>query len=279
MANLQRCKPLLGTFVSISINSVSMNEATLIDLCDDAFAEIERIQNTMSFHDINSELSHINREAFKKPYPLSTDMHHIITTALSLSAATEGYYDITITPELIHRRILPAHKNFSSDPSANWQDVFIHQEEIRFHKKLLLDLGGIAKGYAVDKAFDAISHEVDNLCINAGGDCRIKQWRKTTTAIKASDRKGKKHLIHTPMKNSAIATSSNYYTKDCIINPKTKAAFQPHHSATVFANECIMADALTKIALLKPSSLSQFINHGVSAYTANHKGQMVNLPS
>ena len=281
MSQISRCKPLLGTYVVIRAEA-PMSQSALVGLCDEAFATIELIQRLMSFHDTNSELSFLNREAALRPCPLSSQMHRIIETALNLSKATQGQYDISIAPQLIEHGLLPKHAGMANQYSGTWQDIVLTSQRIYFRKPMLLDLGGIAKGYAVDCAFDQIAHKVDNLIVNAGGDCRIKRWQDAEIAIRARDRKGYQHLINAPMQNAAVASSVHAHNETTLVSPRCKSIVGKPHSATVFADDCMTADAVTKIALLNPAFLGQLrqshqINQNVIALTANVLGQLVSI--
>lgn len=281
MPQISRCKPLLGTYVVIRVEApVSQN--ALMGLCDEAFAKIELIQRLMSFHDTNSELSFLNREASHRPCPLSSQMHRIIDTALNLSKATQGQYDISIAPQLVANGLLPKHADMASRYFGNWQDIVLTSQQIYFRSPMLLDLGGIAKGYAVDCAFDQIAHKVDNLVINAGGDCRVKRWQDTEIAIKGTDLKGYQYLVKAPMQNAAVATSVHDHNRTTLVSPRCKSLVKKPYSATVFAEDCMTADAVTKIALLNPTLLSKLtqshqLKQNVIALSTSTLGQLLSM--
>ena len=280
MSQISRCKPLLGTYVVIRAEA-PMSQSALVGLCDEAFATIELIQRLMSFY-IRAANYRSSIERPPSVCPLSSQMHRIIETALNLSKAAQGRYDISIAPQLIEHGLLPKHAGMANQYSGTWQDIVLTSQRIYFRKPMLLDLGGIAKGYAVDCAFDQIAHKVDNLIVNAGGDCRIKRWQDAEIAIKARDRKGYQHLINAPMQNAAVASSVHAHNETTLVSPRCKSIVGKPHSATVFADDCMTADAVTKIALLNPAFLGQLrqshqINQNVIALTANVRGQLVSI--
>ena len=80
--HIKRCKPLLGTYVEVSVSSES-DDNTLLDITEYVFSEIQRIENLMSFHNPDSELSYLNREAYRHSCPISKDMEEVLTAALS----------------------------------------------------------------------------------------------------------------------------------------------------------------------------------------------------
>ena len=277
--HIKRCKPLLGTYVEVSVLSENNNNNTLIDLSECVFSEIQRIENLMSFHDLDSELSYINREAYNYPCSISKDMEEVLLAALNLSKVTNGIYDISIAPSLVRNGILPD-QSIDVDDRANWQDISIANGKISFKRKLLIDLGGIAKGYAVDRALCLVEDQVKNITVNAGGDLRIKEWSGESVGIKASDTKGSNSLVFVPMHQAALATSSNYYmdvNKSAIVDPFTKKELKDKKSISVFASSCMLADALTKVAFLDITLIPIFKPLGVKVISIDESGNVQDL--
>ena len=276
--HLKRCKPLLGTYVEVTVTSES-DDNTLLDITEAVFSEIHRIENLMSFHNPDSELSYLNREAYRHPCPISQDMEQVLTTALNLSKKTNGIYDITTASSLVRNGLLP--NNFPGvDEQANWQDVSIVNGSISFDRKVLLDLGGIAKGYAVDRALRRVENQVENITVNAGGDLRMKEWSGESVGIKASNTKGLKSMICVPMYQAAVATSANYYmdnNKFSIIHPRTKKATKDKKSISVFASSCMLADALTKVAFLDTNFKAVINSFGAKAIFLDESGNINDL--
>ncbi len=276
--HIKRCKPLLGTYVEVSVLSESDDKA-LLSITEDVFSEIQRIEDLMSFHSPDSELSFINKEAYKHSCSISKEMEEVLTVALNLSVITNGVYDISIAPTLVKNGLLPDH-SLDIDEQANWQDVSIANGNIRFKRKLLLDLGGIAKGYAVDKALCLVENRVKNITINAGGDLRMKKWQGKTVGIKTSNTKGLKSIISMPMHQAAVATSNNSYmdsNQSSIVHPFTKKTVKDKKSISVFASSCMLADALTKVAFLS-ANLKPFINStNTKAISVDENGNIQNL--
>ena len=247
---IKRSKPLLGTYVSVEL-AADLDTNTLMDISNKVFIEIEQIQQSMSFHDPESELSFINSEAAICPCLISADLSAVLETAIHLSAVTDGRYDISIAPELIRGGLLPDSGQLVHD-AASWRDIHLDNNLIQFDKPLLIDLGGIAKGYAVDKAYMAVCDQVDNLVINAGGDLRVKHWQEESVGIKSPDL-NRHQLVTVTMAESAIATTAAYYHgngQQSIIDPDTREPLDDPRSISVFAPSCMLADALTKVVLL-----------------------------
>jgi len=252
METLNRCKPLLGTYVDICLSG-EMSKSRLMDLSSMLFSEFEKIQTLMSFHSPDSELSIINRKAYQQPCKLSNHTYKVIEQALQLSAASDGLFDISIAPKLVAQQLLPDH-GIPSHHSASWKDISLVDNCIKFAKPLLIDLGGIAKGYAVDQAFSLLASEPLNIVINAGGDLRISHWQGKTVSIQVDGENGA--LREIPMANSAVATSANYYTENGypIICPLTQSTVIDNKVVSVFAPNCMLADALSKVVFINSSN-------------------------
>ena len=214
----------------------------------------------MSFHDAESELTRINRYAAREPVPVSLETKFVLEQALWLSEKTDGLFDITVAPKLVASKALPNH-NFDLSPTGTWRDIIITDNEVRFTKPLLVDLGGIAKGYAVDQAINAVDDSI-NITVNAGGDLRMRPWRGNQVEVR-HPRSPHSESIQIQMKNRAVATSATYYSENgvVIVSKEPSASINPNEniSVSVFAKDCLLADALTKVAYLNPHVIKKSI--------------------
>lgn len=250
----RRCRPLLGTFVEIK--AAGLDHDALARAVDDAFGQIERIQSLMSVHDHASEISRVNTEAFLRPVKVSDETFAVLERGLDLARASAGAFDFTIAPMLAKWGLLPAHLRRRAP--GNWHDVVLRPgNRVRFARPLAIDLGGIAKGFAVDTAIASLrATKATSASVNAGGDLRV--FGPDESRI---------HLRHPisaqPMsnpislRNSALATSSPCFTRrqwrgrtiSHLINPVDRRAITENLSVSVRARECWLADALTKVVL------------------------------
>ena len=257
MSSLARCQPNLGTYVEISVSG-DVSEDELISASNAAFLKIDLIQSLMSFHDEESELTRVNRYAAREPVPISLETKFVLEQALRLSEKTNGLFDITVAPKLVASKALPNH-NFDLSPTGTWRDIILIDNEVRFTKPLLLDLGGIAKGYAVDQAINAVDDSI-NITVNAGGDLRMRPWRGNQVEVR-HPRSPHSESIQIQMKNRAVATSATYYSENgvLIVSKEPSASINPNEniSVSVFAKDCLLADALTKVAYLDPDMIKK----------------------
>ncbi|WP_441002858.1 FAD:protein FMN transferase [Pseudocolwellia agarivorans] len=262
---LERCKTLLGTFVEIELKG-AVDDDELIALSNSLFDEIERIHNLFSFHSELSEISALNRQALdlanraeddEKPLTLtvSEDLNKVLSLALQLNQFTRGLYDITVAPSLILNEQLPNHlaltlvNRHCTLSLGNSSHITCEDGEVTITKPLCIDLGGIAKGYAVDCALKKVPEHI--FCrINAGGDLAINQWKNEEVAVKYNKRGSALRTVK--MQNRALATSGNYLRekKSAFVNPLTGKHIKFKGSMSVFSADVMLSDALTKAMIL-----------------------------
>jgi FAD:protein FMN transferase len=250
-SSIRRCQPLLGTFVEVSLEGPRA-QAELISLGNEVFAEFRRLDGLLSFHREDSELSQINLLAARAPHAISDDLREVLREALWLGALSNGAFDVTIAPALIARGALPD-RGLSAAAEADWRDIELCGNSVRFARPLVIDLGGIAKGYAVDRAIALIPADV-RACINAGGDLRMSHWRQGHCAVRVPG-SPLRATLSLPMRNAAVASSIGCPGEHLgmIIDPRERRPVGDSRSYSVFAASAMRADALTKIACLLPS--------------------------
>lgn len=270
MKQIHRCQPLLGTFVELSLQA-DETEDYLLQLSQVVFAEIRRIHHMMSFHDVDSALTYINTHAYQHNCIISPDLQAVLALAISLSEKTKGSFDISVAPKLVQKNLLPDY-HLDIDPTANWENIQLDKDHVRFSKKLQLDLGGIAKGYAVDRGLSLIPEHVRGI-INAGGDVGMTHWQEET--IEVRDPLNHQQSFHAiKMRAPAVATSAGYFNEDgevAIMHP-TKTDKALPLSATVFANTVMLADALTKVVFLQQDCTALLQGYSAQAFYVDGDG-------
>lgn len=258
MNQVSRCQPLLGTYVDITISGEA-SEETLHSLCNDAYEAIFQVQELLSFHDPESQLSKINNLPVNTPLAIHPWTFEVLETALQISDLTQGVYDVTIGSTMVRKNLLPnIHKTQLTD-QGNWQDIHLKKSDltIQLDRPVTIDLGGIAKGFAVDKALTSIkSAQLKQAIINAGGDIKMLHPEGETIHIRAASGSNltDHDFIKQPMLDHAVATSSNTFAPNhepsYIIDPRNHECIIDSRSISIFAPDCITADALTKAAFL-----------------------------
>ena len=250
-----RCKPLLGTFVEISIKQDEGQVAI-----DNAFSAIQKVHNLMGFHNPQSELSHINEQAHLEAVEIHPWTAQIMKIAKEIHIASNGLFDCGIGHRLVEAGLLPRHITFTNHELGGINDIrFLAPDLIQSTRPVCLDLGGIAKGYAVDMAVRVLLSEgISSGSVNAGGDLRV--FGTTSFPIQVRNPESPEELIEIgALENGAIATSSLYFAKrdhqqSHIINPLTQNPSEIYveilGSYSIVAKECVYADALTKVLAL-----------------------------
>jgi FAD:protein FMN transferase len=259
--NVCRARPLLGTFVEI--RSAGATRAATEQAIDAAFAVIDKIHRLMSFHDPDSDVGWLNREACKRNVAVDPWTYRVLETALALHHRSRGVFDIAVAPALQRLGLLPCHgPHIGGEPAgAATSDAIalLPGYHVRFrHSGLRIDLGGIAKGFAVDRAIDSL-RESDQSCglVNAGGDLATFGASAETIHIRDPRSPGGS-LCQVAIANAALASSAHLFdpmeSEDAsfssTIDPATQRPAAEIAGATVRASSCMVADALTKIVMI-----------------------------
>jgi thiamine biosynthesis lipoprotein len=253
---VERARPLLGTQVNIRIEGLAEGEAHKV--IDQSFDAAATVHSLMSFHEPQSELSALNREASRKAVAVSQPTYDVLRYGLDIAAASQGGFDMAVAAQLVAWGFLPRPDGDQEpDPQASWRDIeLLGENRVRFHRPLWIDLGGIAKGYAVDCAVEkAMSLGAVQCSVNAGGDLRVAGPRQERVLLR-TDAPGDTVPV-LDIENGSIASSSGRKH----LKPFQGIQVGPHlHGAqrtpvgidsfvSVVAERCITADALTKVVL------------------------------
>ena len=273
---LTRCKPLLGTFVEISIDHDDDFNAI-----EHAFNAITKIQELMGFHQPKSELNRINRHAHTQAVDVHPWTAQVLRIAKEIHRHSHGLFNCGIGHRLVAAGLLPRHIDYSNHKLGGIEDIcFLTPELITAYRPVCLDLGGIAKGFAVDMAVKIlISEGITSGIVNAGGDLRVFGTHPKCVCIR--NPKMPSQLIEIGnLQNAAIATSGLYFTNrdqavSHLINPlatdEAEIHLQTTGSYSIVAKECIYADALTKVL-----AISKQFNHPCFA---QFSAQAIQIPS
>ena len=259
-----RCKPLLGTFVEISTE----DEGHFLRAVELAFVAIGKVQSLMGFHDPESELSQINARSHLEPIRIHSWTAEVLAIAKKIHIESQGIFNCGIGHRLVEAGLLPRHTSLNDHSFGGIEDIrFIEPNLVQSKLPLCIDLGGIAKGYAVDKAVEALQAAgVPFGSVNAGGDMRV--FGDEAQDIQVRNPSKPLELIQIgSMKAGAIATSSLYFakrdadTKSYIVNPLNQEHIEFSESYSVIANECVYADALTKVVSISGDTQHPCLSH------------------
>lgn len=268
----KRHRLLMGTLVEISV--VERDEDEVAAAIDDAFAEMKRIEGLMSRWIAESEVSKINGLAAIRPTRVSPEVLKVIRRAGEISKASGGYFDISIGGLLDlwgfegdGGRVPGKNEVDEALCSVGYKgihvDVTASSVELR-RKGMRIDLGGIAKGYAVDRAFEVLaSRGYGNLIVNAGGDMRVGGKKpKGPWIIGIQDPRDRSRMLATlDASDVCVATSGDYeryFTVEGkryhhLLDPFTGFPARGCRSVTILAKDALSADALaTAVFVMGP---------------------------
>jgi FAD:protein FMN transferase len=320
-ASIRRARPLLGTFVEIAVAGAAPEamEAAV----EAAFDAASAVHGLMSFHEAGSDVSRLNREAAAHPVRVHAWTFEVLGAAMGLHRRSEGAFDICVAPALQRLGLLPATSDPGtpcprdgrppSPPSSGGEGrgeggvrqgqtpgtrddriQLLRGNQVRFaDPSVKIDLGGIAKGYAVDCAVDALQrHGIPDGLVNAGGDLRAFGPRSHMIDIR-DPRRPERTLLRVALGNGALASSAGRFdpmqSRDAlasaVIDPVTGMPAQAVAGATVCAPRCIIADALTKVVMNAGEDAGTVLehygadalfvtSHGAAHMTANWKNEV-----
>jgi len=262
-----RVETIMGTFVEVKVNVEKRSVEEADGAINAAFEAVRHVDSLVSAYRDDSEVSRINRDAAKQPVVVSPETAEVIAKALETSRKTGGAFDITVQPLLQlwgfakgRQKVVPPQEQIAKMlQSVGYTLVQFDpvKREIKLQEGMGIDLGGIAKGYAVDRAVKAlVQHGIDSAIVNAGGDMyclggktRGKGWR-----VGVADPVEKANVLgYVELSDRAVVTSGDYQNffvsngvrYSHILDPRTgHPCTHGPHSVTVIAKTCTDADAL-----------------------------------
>jgi FAD:protein FMN transferase len=264
---LDRHEAIMGTNIDVELwheDPVKGNAAI-----DAVMDEMRRIDTLMSHYKPQSELSQINARAFQEPVVVDKELFDLIKESTHFSEITEGAFDITYASVGylydFRKHVRPTEQQIEAAlPSVNWHNLLLDEKQhsVRFeHSGMRIDLGGIAKGYAVDRGIGILqARGVQHAVVTAGGDTRIigdRFGRPWVVGIRHPDDKSKV-ITRIPLVDTAMSTSGDYerffdengVRYHHIIDPKTGHSASKVRSATILGPTAMQTDGLSKTAFV-----------------------------
>lgn len=256
----EQTRELMGTFVTITV--YHENEEKAEKAIEAAFKEIERVENLLSNFKNTSEVYLLNKDG--EIDDASNELIYVLGKSLRYGDLSNGAFDITVQPILdLYEHTFKDLKRAPTDEeiketlsSVAYENIFIKNRHVEFTKQnMKITLGGIAKGYAVDRAIEILQKRgIKHALVNAGGNMRaIGNKGNEDWQIALQDPRNKNDYITIiPLNNKSISTSGDYerYFEDTkkfhhIINPKTGYSATELISVTIIIDKAIDADALS----------------------------------
>jgi thiamine biosynthesis lipoprotein len=261
---IARAQIWLGTLVEIALPASDAGEARFAA----AFGAIAHIHRKMSAHDRASDVARIAREAHARTIAVDTHTYAVLELALSLARETDGAFDPTVASAAMDGGDAPAQRAAAGGGFAHAL-ILEGDNRVRTTAPIALDLGGIAKGYAVDRAIAALlESDAGGGIVNAGGDLRAfgsAGWVPVRIRH-PSDPALAVHLFD--VRDVAVATSADYFrTEGALLDPRTRRRRPFGASVTVAAPSCAVADALTKVVAGDSARAAETLaRHGAHAF-------------
>ena len=262
----------MGTTYRIVINSKDSIDINLKSQIDSILLDFNQ---SMSTYIDDSQISIFNKMNKGEYLSISDDFYHVLEKSLMYYNASKGLFDITIDP--IYKIWGFRGSNYISEPTQIQIDSvlsFVGMNHIEIsnssvsksHSKARINLGAIAKGYAVDIISNHLisNNHLEHL-VEIGGEIKVHTNRDYTWSVGIQNPKKLYNVIEKiNIKNNSIATSGNYFNyreyldsksiKTHIINPITGYPLEVIDgrisSATVISKDCIDADAIATILML-----------------------------
>jgi FAD:protein FMN transferase len=267
-------REVMGTFVNIV--SVAPDSKTANASIEAAFLELVRIDEMMSDYKPASPLSQINKNAFKEPVAASREIMEVLSIAKKYSKLSGGAFDITIGPVVDLWRnsqkqgVKPTDEELAkAKAKVGYKKLILNESDntVRFAVEgMRLDLGAVAKGYAIDSAVRVMKNSgaVAGF-VDVGGDVLtfgVPPKPKKHWLIGLQDpTKENSLLLVLKINDMAIATSGDYQRYEeidgkkysHIKDPKTSQAAKALRSVTVIAPTAVVADILaTMVSVMGP---------------------------
>ena len=263
-------RPLLGTYVRISVHGAPTEIcATAVNAAFDAIA---RVQQRMSAFEPASDLGRIRHLAHREPVTVHPWTQEVLRLAQSLHAHSDGLFDPGVAPQLAQWGLLPRSVNGAAASSIT--QLTLQDGQVRSAGPCHLDLGGIAKGFAVDRAIEALqAHGITCASVNAGGDLRVIGPEPEPIYLRQSH--SAPPVLAGLLQDGACATSAIHFSQQrhagqtisALVHPQHRQAVQSLDSFSVIAPLCAVADALTKVlALARQNTLPCFAHFGAQAF-------------
>ncbi len=271
---------IMGTRITVELWADDKDKAE--QAIDAVLDEMRHVDESMSTYKPTSEVSQVNAKAADGPMHISKELFDLLVTAKEYSEITDGAFDITYASVGymydFRRHIHPDEAQINKAlPAVNFRHVLLDakQQTVKFSQKgVRIDLGGIAKGYSVDRGIEVLkSRGFTRMYVSAGGDSRIvgDRFGKPWMVGIRDPRRGEGEVItRIPLVDAAISTSGDYerfFEEDGvryhhIIDPHTGHSASKVRSATIIGPYATRTDGLSKTAfVLGPEKAMEIYNH------------------
>lgn len=291
---IEDTQPIMGTRVHAEV--WSEDAALGRQAVADVMAEMERINQLMSPYIETSELSVLNANAFRRPVPTSRELMNLLARSEQLAKRTGGAFDITYASighsyDYRSGERPSAGEISASLPAIDYRNVLLDWDAltVRFTRPgVSIDLGGIAKGHAVDRAISILrARGFEHASVSAGGDSRIlgdRRGKPWVVGVRDPDDETSMKAV-LPLSDVAVSTSGDYeryFDEDGvryhhILDPNTGDSARGVRSVTILGPDATTTDGLsTSVFVLGLEKGLALINElpGVDAIIVDPEGRL-----
>jgi len=291
----KKTMPLLDTIVSITVVADSKEAAE--QAIEKAFAEISRFGDLINFYSDKSELAEINRNAGAHAVKVSPETLDIIEKAVFTADKSGGAFDPTLGPvvklwDFLNKKKPTEIEIAHALPLVNYKDILIARTDATVflkRKGMMIDLGGIAKGYAADLAVESLKTEgILSGLVSIAGDIRTFGMKPDKNpwiiGIKNPRQTGEKDEIVAKIRliDKAISTSGDYERYFIaenkryhhLLDPKTGMPASGCRSVSIVTDKAANTDAFsTAVFILGPEKGMKLVEEmGMDAMIIDSSG-------
>jgi thiamine biosynthesis lipoprotein len=240
----------------------------------------------MSFHEAGSDLDRLHCARIGDRISIDARTHEVLGWSARIASASGGLFDPTIAARQVASGLLPRPASaWSPHAAADWRDVeLLASHGVRLARPLWIDLGGIAKGYAVDRAVEILAGAgASQVCVNAGGDLRLAGARAESIHVRTPSgvcADASVELIDGALATSAESASrrdARCTTSASRMHGRARRALGAQRIVSVAAPLCVVADALTKVVLAGDDAISQRVLSLFDAQAVQWGGRAASL--
>ena len=296
-------RPQMGLPFRVIVYTRDAGEAA--QAADAVWTRIAELNASLSDYEAESELSRLSRTGGSGRWiPLGPDLARVLTTAQEISRRSDGAFDVTVGPQVLlwrrarRQRVLPSPEALAAARAATgWEHLHLRRRRALWEARLdragmRLDLGGIAKGYALDEAADVLRKRgITRFLVSGGGDMVLGDpppekhgWTVEAGVFDATNAPPPRMLS---LKRTGLATSGDTFQRaeiggvrySHIVDPRTGMGLTDHSLVTVVAPSGMIADALSKvICVLGPDrGLPLARRYGADVFLLRKPGAVVEV--
>lgn len=253
----------MGTMFDIVVYHASKNDAEWA--IERALNEVVRLDRVMSHYDAGSELARVHRDARMQAIRVDASLYDVVRLSLDMSRRTGGKFDVTIAPLLATWKTAESEGRRPDDTEIARSHRCVGYEKIeltppdRIHLRsdcVALDLGGIGKGYAVDRALGILKRAgIRNAIVNAGGSSiaaiGAPPGRDGWPVLLSGAVDERRALL---LRDTSLSTSQQDPERAIgdVVDPLAGTPIESRMTAIVVSRSAMLADALSTTMLMLP---------------------------